>query len=93
MSHSNKQGLPARAKCSEVIIVHQNNHTFNSAASVINYLRSVELKLQYTKQSSVLTKMLQYHKKTLDIIEEVYYFIQQSDAYWNYFTDNVFNKR
>jgi hypothetical protein len=58
MSHLNKQGLPAKAECLEVVIVHQNNHTFNSAASVINYLRSVEPELQYTEQSSVLTKML-----------------------------------
>jgi hypothetical protein len=93
MSHSNKQGSPARAECSEVVVVHQNNHTFNSAASVINYLRSVKPESQYTKQSSVLTKMLQYHEKASDIIEEVYYFIQQSGAYQNYFTDDTFNKR
>jgi hypothetical protein len=93
MSHSNEQGSPARAECSEVVVVHQNNHTFNSAASVINYLRSVEPESQYTEQSSVLTKMLQYHEKASDMIEEVYHFIQQSGAYRNYLTDDAFNKR
>ena len=93
MSHSSEEGSVDGAGGSEVVAPHRGNLTFNSAASVINYLKGVEPEAQYIEQSNVLSNMLQYQEKASDMIEEVYCYIRQSGAYRVYLTDDAFAER
>lgn len=77
-------GLPAADEPSEL--------HFRNVDEVISYIESVEDKDRYVVQSQVLERMVRYHERSSDMIEQVFDYIRASGDYKAYVSEQEFKE-